>query len=50
MCLLPCTDRVMTLSLHKYGGGFFPGTGDVLNVGRGAPPFRTAKRVLQHPL
>lgn len=30
------TDRVMTCSFHKYGGGFFPGTGDVLNVGRGA--------------
>lgn len=29
------TDRVMTCSFHKYGGGFFPGTGDVLNVGRG---------------
>ena len=21
------TDRVMTLSLHQYGNGFFPGTG-----------------------
>ena len=28
---------MMTCSFHKYGGGFFPGTGDVLNVGRGAP-------------
>lgn len=36
--LLWCvSDRVMTCSFHKYGGGFFPGTGDVLNVGRGAP-------------
>jgi acetoin utilization deacetylase AcuC-like enzyme len=23
------TDRVMTVSFHKYGDGFFPGTGDV---------------------
>lgn len=29
------TDRVMTLSLHKFGGGFFPGTGDLVNVGHG---------------
>jgi histone deacetylase 1/2 len=29
------TDRVMTVSFHKYGGGFFPGTGDVGNVGHG---------------
>lgn len=31
------TDRVYTLSLHKYGDGFFPGTGsaDELGVGRG---------------
>lgn len=33
--LLLVADRVMTCSFHKYGGGFFPGTGDVLNVGRG---------------
>jgi len=29
------TDRVMTFSLHKFGSGFFPGTGDILNVGQG---------------
>mmetsp|Transcript_28279 Transcript_28279/g.66114 ORF Transcript_28279/g.66114 Transcript_28279/m.66114 type:complete len:428 (-) Transcript_28279:266-1549(-) len=27
------TDRVMTVSFHKYGDYFFPGTGDVKNVG-----------------
>jgi len=27
------TDRVMTVSFHKYGNGFFPGTGDVTEVG-----------------
>lgn len=34
------TDKVMTVSFHKYGGGFFPGTGDLGSVGRGqcAPP------------
>lgn len=26
------TDRVMTLSFHKYGD-FFPGTGDIKDVG-----------------
>ena len=30
------TDRVMTVSFHKFGGGFFPGTGDIVNVGHGA--------------
>ncbi|KAK9866799.1 hypothetical protein WJX84_009469 [Apatococcus fuscideae] len=29
------TERVMTVSFHKFGGNFFPGTGDVVNVGRG---------------
>eukprot|EP00633_Aureoumbra_lagunensis_P005831 CAMPEP_0197324410 /NCGR_PEP_ID=MMETSP0891-20130614/71087_1 /TAXON_ID=44058 ORGANISM="Aureoumbra lagunensis, Strain CCMP1510" /NCGR_SAMPLE_ID=MMETSP0891 /ASSEMBLY_ACC=CAM_ASM_000534 /LENGTH=700 /DNA_ID=CAMNT_0042817215 /DNA_START=553 /DNA_END=2659 /DNA_ORIENTATION=+ len=29
-----CTDRVMTLSLHKFGD-FFPGTGDITNTGAG---------------
>ena len=28
-----CTDRVMTVSFHKYGGNFFPGTGDQGDVG-----------------
>ncbi|KAI3461314.1 hypothetical protein Pfo_017977 [Paulownia fortunei] len=27
------TDRVMTVSFHKYGDMFFPGTGDVKDVG-----------------
>ncbi|OSX79579.1 hypothetical protein BU14_0074s0010 [Porphyra umbilicalis] len=30
------TDRVMTVSLHKYGDSFFPGTGDVYDTGAGA--------------
>lgn len=29
------TDRVMTVSFHKHGGGFFPGTGDVRDRGSG---------------
>jgi len=29
------SDRVMTVSLHKYGNGFFPGTGDMTEVGKG---------------
>ncbi len=29
------TDRVMTVSFHKHGGHFFPGTGDWTNVGHG---------------
>lgn len=29
------TDRVMTLSFHKYGNYFFPGTGDMYEIGRG---------------
>ncbi|KAK2569576.1 Histone deacetylase 3 [Acropora cervicornis] len=27
------TDRVMTLSFHKYGNHFFPGTGDMFELG-----------------
>eukprot|EP00026_Physarum_polycephalum_P008182 Phypoly_transcript_08261.p1 GENE.Phypoly_transcript_08261~~Phypoly_transcript_08261.p1 ORF type:complete len:458 (+),score=61.16 Phypoly_transcript_08261:150-1376(+) len=27
------TDRVMTVSFHKYGDNFFPGTGDIAEVG-----------------
>ena len=27
------TDRVMTVSFHKYGDNFFPGTGDVDETG-----------------
>jgi acetoin utilization deacetylase AcuC-like enzyme len=29
------TDRVMTLSVHKYGDGFFPGTGNLYEMGHG---------------
>ena len=29
------TDRVMTLSFHKYGQNFFPGTGDLFEIGSG---------------
>ena len=28
------TDRVMTLSFHKYGDNFFPGTGDIHELGQ----------------
>ncbi|KAJ3424691.1 histone deacetylase [Anaeramoeba flamelloides] len=27
------TDRVMTCSFHKYGDGFFPGTGNIKDIG-----------------
>jgi histone deacetylase 3 len=27
------SDRVMTLSFHKFGNGFFPGTGDLYEIG-----------------
>ncbi|XP_073456710.1 histone deacetylase 8 [Aquarana catesbeiana] len=29
------TSKVMTVSLHKFSPGFFPGTGDVIDVGLG---------------
>lgn len=29
------TDRVMTVSFHKFGNGYFPGTGDLGNMGHG---------------
>eukprot|EP01097_Dermamoeba_algensis_P009230 TRINITY_DN6434_c0_g1_i1.p1 TRINITY_DN6434_c0_g1~~TRINITY_DN6434_c0_g1_i1.p1 ORF type:complete len:439 (+),score=66.82 TRINITY_DN6434_c0_g1_i1:84-1400(+) len=29
------TDRVMTVSFHKYGNHFFPGTGDLYEIGAG---------------
>ncbi|KAJ3426335.1 histone deacetylase [Anaeramoeba flamelloides] len=29
------TDRVMTCSFHKYGNGFFPGTGQIDDLGHG---------------
>lgn len=28
------TDKVLTVSFHKYGSGFFPGTGDIASIGR----------------
>lgn len=33
------TDRVMTLSFHKYGQNFFPGTGDLFEIGSGPGKF-----------
>ncbi|KAL7751607.1 hypothetical protein RI367_003072 [Sorochytrium milnesiophthora] len=29
------TDRVMTASFHKFGNGFFPGSGDITDIGVG---------------
>lgn len=29
------TDRVLTVSFHKHGDGFFPGTGELGEVGEG---------------
>ena len=29
------TNRVMTVSFHRYGEGFFPGTGDLMDIGCG---------------
>jgi len=29
------TDRVMTVSFHKHGNNFFPGTGDLFEIGTG---------------
>jgi acetoin utilization deacetylase AcuC-like enzyme len=38
IALIYCTifdkDRVMTVSFHKYGNGFFPGTGDTYEIGK----------------
>ena len=28
------TNRVMTVSFHKYGDSFFPGTGDLESIGK----------------
>jgi hypothetical protein len=36
LCVTWRADRVMTVSFHKFGDGFFPGTGDIVNVGHGA--------------
>ena len=30
------TDRVLTVSFHKFGNAFFPGTGELSAVGQGA--------------
>ncbi|KHN78381.1 Histone deacetylase 3 [Toxocara canis] len=30
------SDRVMTVSFHKYGNYFFPGTGDMYEIGQGS--------------
>ena len=29
------TNRVLTVSFHRYGDGFFPGTGDLMDIGCG---------------
>jgi len=29
------TNRVMTLSFHEYGDGFFPGSGNIDSIGEG---------------
>ena len=29
------TDRVLTVSFHKFGNQFFPGTGDMYDTGHG---------------
>ncbi|KAH3743612.1 histone deacetylase 3 [Pelomyxa schiedti] len=35
------SDRVMCLSFHKFGNGFFPGTGDIDEIGLGAGKYTT---------
>ena len=35
-----CTDRVMTVSFHKFGE-FFPGTGDLSDIGQGKGKFHS---------
>lgn len=35
LLLLSVTDRVMTVSFHKYDGEFFPGTGNLDEIGAG---------------
>ena len=34
-CTLHCADRCLTVSFHKHGAEFFPGTGDLDEVGVG---------------
>lgn len=41
------TDRVLTVSLHKFGDGFFPGTGDLHNCGAGRCAARPQPRRLR---
>ncbi|XP_060688640.1 histone deacetylase 8 [Hemiscyllium ocellatum] len=41
------TSKVMTVSFHKYSPGFFPGTGDVADVGMGKGRYYTVNVPLQ---
>ncbi|XP_067853011.1 histone deacetylase 8 isoform X3 [Heptranchias perlo] len=41
------TSKVMTVSFHKYSPGFFPGTGDVTDVGMGKGRYCTVNVPLQ---
>eukprot|EP01038_Epipyxis_sp_PR26KG_P013312 gene13312-17834_t len=41
------TDRVMTVSFHKYGSDFFPGTGDIRDVGVKSGKYYTVNVPLQ---
>ena len=38
------TDRVMTVSFHKYGNYFFPGTGDMYEIGAEVGRYYSGKR------
>jgi len=41
------TDRVMTVSFHKYDGDYFPQTGDVTEIGEGAGRYCSVNVPLQ---
>lgn len=41
------TSKVMTVSLHKFSPGFFPGTGDVSDIGLGKGRYYTVNVPLQ---
>jgi acetoin utilization deacetylase AcuC-like enzyme len=41
------TDRVMTVSFHKYDGNYFPQTGDVTEIGEGAGRYCSVNVPLQ---
>ncbi|XP_010565382.1 PREDICTED: histone deacetylase 8 isoform X5 [Haliaeetus leucocephalus] len=41
------TSKVMTVSLHKFSPGFFPGTGDVTDVGLGKGRYYTVNVPIQ---